>query len=81
MSATIDSERLSPKIDSQELTLGELKVRIEQTIQALTGSGAKDFSGAEDRRIEHPRRGSGCWRPAALSPFATGRCRIFISMW
>ncbi len=44
MSATIDSERLSPKIDSQELTLGELKVRIEQTIQALTASGSKSRS-------------------------------------
>ncbi len=41
-----------PKIDSQELTLAELKVRIGQTVQALTATRANDFAGAEDRRIE-----------------------------
>jgi uncharacterized protein len=44
----------SPKPESKDLTLAELKEFIEQTIQSLTGTNAKAFDGAEERKVELP---------------------------
>jgi len=47
-----------PKIETKEMTLAELKARVLQTVQALTAMTAKDFEGAEERRIELSLQGS-----------------------
>lgn len=44
-----------PKHDDSEKTLPELKKRIEETIQYLQTFTAKDFAGAEERKISQPR--------------------------
>lgn len=45
----------APKHDDTEKTLPELKTRIAQTISYLNDHNAKDFVGAEERKISQPR--------------------------
>lgn len=57
--AKLGASRLSgkeaPTHDDQEKTLGQIKNRIDQTIQYLNTLSAKDFEGAETKKITTPR--------------------------
>lgn len=45
----------APIHDDKETTLTELKTRINQVLEFLNSISAKDFEGAEERRISQPR--------------------------
>jgi hypothetical protein len=45
----------APVFEDTEKTLPELKARLEKTIGYLNGFSAKDFVGAEERKITQPR--------------------------
>ena len=45
----------APVNDDKEKTLEELKARINQTVSYLRDFTAKDFTGAEERKISQPR--------------------------
>lgn len=45
----------APINEDKEMTLLELKVRIDQTLSYLHSFSASDFNGAEEKRISHPR--------------------------
>lgn len=49
------SGKEAPINDDKEKTLEELKTRIGQTLSYLRDFSAKDFTGAEDRKITQPR--------------------------
>ncbi len=49
------SGKEAPLHEDKEKTLPELKTRIDQVIGYLNGFAAKDFEGAEQRRISQPR--------------------------
>lgn len=66
--AKLCASRLSgkdaPVFEDNEKTLPELKTRIEKTLTYLNGFSAKDFTGAEEKRITQPR-----WEGKSLSGF------------
>lgn len=45
----------APPHEDKETTWPELKTRIEQTITYLSSLSAKDYAGAEDKKISQPR--------------------------
>ena len=47
--------KAAPTHDDKEKTLPELQTRIQQTLDYLAGFTAKDFQGAEERKISQPR--------------------------
>ena len=55
MCASRLTEKEAPKHEDNEKTLVELKTRIDQTISYLHTFSAKDFNGAEERKVSQPR--------------------------